>query len=62
MFLITPLKLFLKIPIGTCGETSLKLDKLIQFFWQKTIANDKILLQKKNTEWKAHLPGAGYVN
>ena len=47
MILITPLKLFPKIPMGTCEETSLKVDMLIQFFWQKTIVNDKIWLQKK---------------
>ena len=26
------------------------------------IVNDKILLQKKNIEWRAHLPRAGYIN
>ena len=62
MILITFLNFFPNIPMGTCGETFLKLDKLVQFFWQKTIVNDKILLQKKNIEWKAHLPRAGYIN
>ena len=40
-------KTFPKIPMETCEETFLKLDKLVQFFWPKTIVNDKILLQKK---------------
>ena len=35
MILITSLKFFQKIPMGTCEETSLKLDKLVQFFGQK---------------------------
>ena len=61
MILIISLKFFRKIPIGTCEETSLKLDKLVQFFGKKNIVNDKILLQKKNTEWAAHLTIAGYL-
>ena len=28
-------KFFQKIPMGTCEETSLKLDKLVQFFGKK---------------------------
>ena len=32
MILITSLKIFQKIPIETCEETSFKLDKIVQFF------------------------------
>ena len=46
MILITSLKFFQKIPKGTCEETSLKLDKLVQFFgkiwFQKTIQDGEL--------------------
>ena len=31
--------------MGTCEERSLKIDKLEEIFWQKTIVNDKIWFQ-----------------
>ena len=48
--------------MGTCEETSLKLDKLVQFFLPKTIVNDKIFASEKISEWGAHLPIAGYIS
>lgn len=33
--------------MGSCEEISLNLDKLAEFFWQKTKVNDKIFFQKK---------------
>ena len=40
---------------------ALKVELACTVFCQKTIVNDKILLQKKNTELGAHLPIAGYI-
>ena len=45
MILITSLKFFRKIPMGTCEETSLKLNKLVQFFGKKSKVNDDFWTQ-----------------